>query len=56
VTFRQAIRKKYGQGLLKRLLLAARILHVFDAYAREYEKGLSEEQRKAFRKVFGERG
>jgi len=56
VTFVQAIRYKYGRGLLRKLLLAPRILHVFDAYAREYEKGLGEEERKRFRRVFGDRG
>ena len=46
MTFYQAVRKKFW--------LAARILHVFEFYAREYEKGLSAEERKRFREFFGE--
>lgn len=58
MTFRQGLAKKFGpRSLLGRLIgpnLYARIWHVFECFAKEYEKGLSEEERKRFRRVFGE--
>lgn len=54
MTFRQGLQKKFGKGLLGSLLLYPRIWHIFECFAREYEKTLSAEQRKAFRRVFGE--
>lgn len=58
MTFRQGLAKKFGpRSLLGRLLgpnLYARIWHIFDIYAREYEKRLTPEQKREFRKVFGE--
>lgn len=55
MTFKQALQKKFGKGLLARLLLYPRIWHIFDVYVREYEKGLNQEQKLHFRRVFGER-
>lgn len=58
MTFRQALAKKFGpRSILGKLLgpnLYARIWHIFEIYVREYERGLSEEERKKFRRVFGE--
>lgn len=58
MTFRQGLAKKFGpRSLLGRLIgpnLYARIWHVFECFAREYEKTLTPEQKKEFRKVFGE--
>lgn len=45
--------KKFGRGLLARVALAPRLLHIFEQFAREYEKGLSEEEKVSFRRVFG---
>ena len=58
MTFRQALAKKFGpRSLLGKLLgpnLYARIWHIFQMYAREYEKGLSPEDRASFRRMFGD--
>ena len=58
MTFRQALAKKFGpRSLISRLIgpnIYARAWHIFECFAKEYEKGLSPEQKKEFRKVFGE--
>lgn len=54
MTYRQALRKKFGAGLLGSLLIYARAWHIFNFYAREYEKTLSDEGRAEFRRFFGE--
>lgn len=58
MTFKQGLEKKFGpKSLLGKLLgpnIYVRAWHIFECFAREYEKGLSTEERKKFRKVFGE--
>ena len=54
MTFKQGLKKKYGRGLLGSLFLYLRIWHLFQIYAREYEKSLDQEGKRKFREVFGE--
>lgn len=54
MTFRGALSKKFGKGILRSIFLYPRIWHIFRIYAGEYEKTLSPEQKKEFRRIFGE--
>ncbi len=56
MTFRGALSKKFGKGILRSILLYPRIWHVFTIYAVEYKKVATPEEWSRFKKVFGVEG